>query len=59
MTWRTGRKVGRTIYLQLDPEKPSDNDVLIGVMDQADYAAIVVEAVNEWAADPAAEKETP
>ncbi len=58
MTWRTGRKVGRTLYLQLGSD-PSDNDVLIGVMDQPDYAAIVVEAVNEWAADSAADKETP
>lgn len=30
--WRTGRKVGRTIYAQMGP-KPSDDDPLIGVMD--------------------------
>jgi hypothetical protein len=30
--WRTGRKVGRTIYAQIG-EQPSDLDVLIGVMD--------------------------
>ena len=35
--WRTGRKVGRTIYA---------NDVLIGVMDRAEDAARVVMACN-------------
>lgn len=43
--WRTGRKVGRTIYQQLGPE-PSDDDPLIGVMDTPDLAALAVEAVN-------------
>jgi hypothetical protein len=47
VTWRTGRKVGRTIYLQLGQD-PSDDDVLIGVMDRPDLAEIVVDAVNEW-----------
>jgi hypothetical protein len=32
MPWRTGRKVGRTIYAQTSDE-PSDHDTLIGVMD--------------------------
>jgi len=32
MYWRTGRKVGRTIYAQMGPQ-PSDFDPLIGVMD--------------------------
>jgi hypothetical protein len=32
LPWRTGRKVGRTIYAQVTDE-PSDDDVLIGVMD--------------------------
>jgi hypothetical protein len=36
--WRTGRKVGRTIY--------DANDQLIGVMDRAEDAARVVAAVN-------------
>jgi hypothetical protein len=33
--WRTGRKVGRTIYVVLDRNgrTPSDRDPLIGVMD--------------------------
>lgn len=43
--WRTGRKVGRTIYRQTG-EEPSDADQLIGVMDTAEWAALVVEAVN-------------
>jgi hypothetical protein len=43
--WRTGRKVGRTIYMQLGPE-PSDDDVLIGVMDFAPLATLAVEAHN-------------
>ncbi len=43
--WRTGRKVGRTIYIQTGPE-PSDRDVLIGLMDTADMARTVVDAVN-------------
>lgn len=32
-TWRTGRKLGRTIY---------DGDVLIGIMDRAEDADLVV-----------------
>lgn len=39
--WRVGRKVGRTIYAQAGDE-PSDDDVLIGVMDTPDLAAIAV-----------------
>lgn len=37
MTWRVGRKVGRTVY---------DGDTLIGVMDTPELAARVVAAVN-------------
>lgn len=46
--WRTGRKVGRTIYLLVDRygESPSDNDVLIGVMDTPALAAEAVRAHN-------------
>lgn len=43
--WRVGRKVGRTIYLQLGDE-PSDTDPLIGVMDAIDLAEEVVRCVN-------------
>ncbi len=44
-TWRTGRKVGRTIYRQVGDE-PSDDDPLIGVMDTPELAAEAVAAVN-------------
>jgi hypothetical protein len=44
--WRVGRKVGRTIYMQLG-EQPSDDDPLIGVMDTPELAAVVVRAVNQ------------
>ena len=43
--WRTGRKVGRTIYTQAGDE-PSDGDHLIGVMDTPELAQRVVTAVN-------------
>lgn len=43
--WRTGRKVGRTIYIQDGPE-PSDDDTLIGVMDDPVLAQLACEAVN-------------
>ncbi len=39
--WRVGRKVGRTIYAQVSG-KPSDEDVLIGVMDSPGLAAEAV-----------------
>ena len=48
--WRTGRKVGRTIYAQMGNE-PSDNDPLIGVMDTPDLARLVVRAVNAMLSD--------
>lgn len=41
MNWRTGRKLGRTIYAMIDKE-PSDNDILIGMMDHESIAAIAV-----------------
>jgi hypothetical protein len=47
--WRTGRKVGRTIYAQLGPE-PSDDDPLIGVMDTPELAAEAVRTRNACAA---------
>lgn len=45
MSWRTGRKVGRTIY--------DSNGTLIGVMDTPGLAIVVVEAVNRVTAEPA------
>lgn len=46
-TWRVGRKLGRTIYAQLNSE-PSDGDLLIGVMDTRELAIIVVQAHNRY-----------
>jgi hypothetical protein len=45
--WRTGRKLGRTIYAQLGPE-PSDDDPLIGVMDTRTIADEAVECHNRY-----------
>ena len=46
LPWRTGRKVGRTIYVQLGTT-PSDNDPLIGMMDTAELAEAAVKNHNE------------
>lgn len=43
--WRVGRKVGRTIYAMVSDD-PSDNDVLIGVMDTPELAREAVHAHN-------------
>lgn len=43
--WRVGRKVGRTIYAQIS-DVPTDDDPLIGVMDNHIFAADVVSAHN-------------
>ena len=45
--WRTGRKLGRTIYAQPGPEA-SDEDPLIGLMDTPELAAAAVEAHNAF-----------
>lgn len=54
MPWRTGRKVGRTIYAQIG-DAPADHDPLIGVMDTrelADHAVrahnVILRLQNEW-----------
>lgn len=44
--WRTGRKVGRTIYAQYGPE-PADSDPLIGVMDTPELADEAVTCHND------------
>lgn len=44
--WRVGRKIGRTIYAVVG-DKPSDTDVLIGMMDSRALAAEAVGAHNE------------
>jgi len=45
LRWRTGRKVGRTIYAQLG-DVPDDHDPLIGMLDTAALAAAAVRAHN-------------
>lgn len=44
-SWRPGRKVGRTIYRQVGDD-PSDDDVLIGVMDTTEDAMWVCISAN-------------
>lgn len=44
-TYRTGRKVGRTIYRQLGDE-PADDDRLVGVMDSIPMAEAAVAGLN-------------
>lgn len=45
--WRTGRKLGRTIYMQLLDE-PSGSDIVIGMLDNVEVAKYVVELHNAW-----------
>lgn len=45
MPWRTGRKVGRTIYAQAGDE-PHDHDHLLGLMDTPQLADHAVKAHN-------------
>lgn len=47
LKWRTGRKVGRTVYAQLGHE-PSDGDILIGMMGTPLLAAAVAATHNYW-----------
>lgn len=49
MMWRTGGKVGRTIYTMVGPG-PSMEDILIGMMDSTDLAEEVVRAHNIYLA---------
>lgn len=48
--WRTGRKVGRTIYAMV-AKLPSDDDELIGVMDTRELAQAAVNAHNTALSD--------
>ncbi len=41
-TWRVGRKLGRTLYI---------NDVVVGMVDTPEQAARIVEAMNRASAD--------
>jgi len=45
LIWRVGRKVGRTIYAQLQ-EIPNDSDPLIGVLDTTELAKEAVQSHN-------------
>ena len=47
MKVRTGRKVGRTLYLQVG-EQSSDDDLLIGVMDTRKLGRLVAAAMNAY-----------
>lgn len=47
LRWRTGTKLGRTIYMQLLDE-PSKSDILIGMLDNVAIAEYVVELHNAW-----------
>jgi hypothetical protein len=49
LMWRTGRKVMRTVYVQLGAD-PDDGDPLIGVMDAPAYATHIVQLHNDWLA---------
>lgn len=42
MTWRVGRTLGRTIYLQVSKE-PSTSDTFLGIMETRELAEMVVE----------------
>lgn len=53
--WRVGRKVGRTIYVQLG-EEPSDRDILIGLMDTPEIAELACRGVNQLLKAQAIEK---
>jgi hypothetical protein len=45
MKWRIGRKLGRTIYAIVG-DRPSDDDICIGMMDSESIAAVAVLAHN-------------
>ena len=46
LPWRVGRKVGRTVYAQVG-EKPSEQDLLIGLFDTQELAAEAVRSHNQ------------
>jgi hypothetical protein len=43
--YRTGKKLGRTIYRQID-SKPSDDDVYVGMVETPEQAQAVVTLLN-------------
>ncbi len=59
--WRNGRKVGRTLYAMVG-ELPSEDDVLIGVLDTRELAWEVVIAHNNaggWTPDERRKEASP
>lgn len=44
--WRLGRHLGRTVYVQVGPE-PSNDDVLLGLMETETLARHVVDLHNQ------------
>lgn len=46
--YRVGRKLGRTLYVQLGDEA-SDADVCLGMLDDPDFAAYVAAVLNQYA----------
>lgn len=44
--WRTGRKLGRTLYQRTYTDGPSDDDKFLGIVDTSELAQHVVAAVN-------------
>lgn len=46
MTWRVGRKLGRTLYHQVE-QTPSDRDVFLGLMETAALAQQVADEHNQ------------
>ena len=47
MRWRTGRKVGRTVYAEAWDGVSDEDDVLIGLFDTPELAQAAVDAHNE------------
>lgn len=46
MRLRVGRHLGRTIYIQ-PADQPTDDDVVVGMVDTASLAELIVRTVNE------------
>ncbi|MGH2936921.1 MAG: hypothetical protein ACRDPE_02245 [Solirubrobacterales bacterium] len=50
LRWRVGRKLGRTLYKQEGLE-PTDEDRFLGLMESAELAEMVVEAMRRFDED--------
>lgn len=48
MRFRTGRTVGRTIYVQQGDRPESGRDVCIGMLDSRSLAELAVRALNDY-----------